>query len=94
MTAIQKMVVWLDNRDAHSGKMRKSELRYIRTKAHELLAEEKRAEGSLVRTPKNTCPNWFTGAATCCKRKWGEGCPDNTDTNCYLRPEVNHARIR
>ena len=41
MTAIHEMVKWLDNRDAHSGKMRRAELRYIRTKAHELLANER-----------------------------------------------------
>lgn len=38
---MQLMVEWLDNRDRHSGKMRKAELRYIRTKAHELLVDEK-----------------------------------------------------
>ena len=42
MTELHKLVMWLDNRGAHSGKMRKAELRYIRTKAHELLAQEKK----------------------------------------------------
>lgn len=40
-TEITQMREWLDNRDAHSGKIRKAELRYIRAKCQELEAQYK-----------------------------------------------------
>lgn len=38
---MQLMVEWLDNRNRHIGKIRRADMRYIRIKAHELLADEK-----------------------------------------------------
>ena len=53
MTAIHKMMAWLDNRDRHSGKIRKAELRYIRTKAHELYEEEQKRKCLYCGEPTN-----------------------------------------
>jgi hypothetical protein len=56
-TGIQKMTEWLDNREAHIGKMRRADLRYIRAKAHLLLSEERAqlTEDSLVDVLKKWC---------------------------------------
>jgi len=52
-TGITQMREWLDNRDRHSGKIRMAEMRYIRTKCHELEAQEKsRAEKDILITPE------------------------------------------
>ena len=53
MTAIHEMMVWLDNRDRHSGKIRKAELRYIRTKAHELYEKEQKRKCPYCGEPVN-----------------------------------------
>ena len=61
---ITQMREWLDNRNRHSGKIRKAELRYIRTKCHELEAQSKtREEQDIIITPEMLLMIVKTGTA-------------------------------